>query len=259
MELQRLMLQSQVLRPITERLLKDAGLAKGMRVLDLGCGPGDVSLLAAEIVGPMGSVVGIDRAPEAVATARERARRDGLRQIEYQVTSVEDFSPGERFDLVIGRYVLIHQTDPAAFISAAARHVRLGGTIAFHEISLHHRCHSLPLATVWDDMAQWLDIAFRAAAPSWDAAGRLVEHFLRAGLPYPVLFAEMPVGGGENSPLYAWMAATLRSLMPLLLGLGAVTEEDVAIDTLERRVRASVVAAKAQVDVPSQVCAWTKL
>jgi SAM-dependent methyltransferase len=180
-------------------------------------------------------------------------------KIEFQVTSTEDFSPRERFDLVVGRYVLIHQADPAAFIKATARHVRPGGTIAFHEISLHRRCHSLPLATTWDDMAQWLDIAFRAGAQSWDAAGRLVEHFLRAGLPCPVLFAEMPVGGGENSPLYAWMAETLRSLMPLLLELGAVTEDEVTIDTLERRLCASVVAAKAQVDVPPQVCAWTKL
>jgi hypothetical protein len=50
-------------------------------------------------------------------------------------------------------------------------------------------------------MAEWRNIGFRSGASSWDAAGRLVEHFLEAGLPCPELFAETPVGGGENSPL----------------------------------------------------------
>jgi hypothetical protein len=60
-----------------------------------------------------------------------------------------------------------------------------------------------------------------------------VEHFLQAGLPCPELFAEMPVGGGTNSPIYKWLAETLRSLMPRLLELGAVTEEEVSIEPLK--------------------------
>jgi hypothetical protein len=108
-------------------------------------------------------------------------------------------------------------------------------------------------------MAAWLDIAFEAGAPSWEAAGRLVEHFLKAGLPCPVLFAEIPVSGGENSPFYAWLAETVRSLMPRLLELGAVTEEEVSIDTLEDRLRAGAVAASTQIDVAPQVCAWARV
>jgi ubiquinone/menaquinone biosynthesis C-methylase UbiE len=69
-ELKRLRFQATILRPITERLLREAGIKEGMRVLDLGCGPGDVSFLAAEIVGPSGSVLGIDQAPEAIGAAR---------------------------------------------------------------------------------------------------------------------------------------------------------------------------------------------
>jgi len=90
-------------------------------------------------------------------------------------------------------------------------------------------------------MAEWLNIGFRSGASSWDAAGRLVEHFLEAGLPCPELFAEMPVGGGENSPVYGWLAETVRTLLPHLLELGAVTEEEVSIDTLEERLRSEAV------------------
>ena len=63
-EIQRLKNQAAMLRPITERLLRSAGIDAGMRVLDLGCGAGDVSMLAAELVGPAGFVVAIDRSQE---------------------------------------------------------------------------------------------------------------------------------------------------------------------------------------------------
>jgi cyclopropane fatty-acyl-phospholipid synthase-like methyltransferase len=52
------MLQADNLRPITTRLLREIGLAQGMRVVDLGCGAGDVAMLAAEMVGPTGAVLG---------------------------------------------------------------------------------------------------------------------------------------------------------------------------------------------------------
>src|SRR5208337_5280181 len=83
-EIRRLMHQASILRPITERLLRGAGIGRGMRVLDLGCGAGDVSMLAAELVGAAGSVVGIDRSQEAIAVARERAQTARLGNIDFE-------------------------------------------------------------------------------------------------------------------------------------------------------------------------------
>jgi ubiquinone/menaquinone biosynthesis C-methylase UbiE len=71
-ETRRLMLQASILRPITERLLKDAGVEPVLQILDLGCGADDVSMLAAEWVGASGSVVGIDRDPAVLAVAEGR-------------------------------------------------------------------------------------------------------------------------------------------------------------------------------------------
>ena len=88
-----------------------------MRVLDLGCGAGDVSMLAAELVGAAGSVVGIDRSQEAIAVARRRARTAELRHVHFEEATVGAFSGTQPFDMVIGRYVLIHQADPVALIS----------------------------------------------------------------------------------------------------------------------------------------------
>ncbi|HET7447040.1 MAG TPA: class I SAM-dependent methyltransferase [Methyloceanibacter sp.] len=105
-ELRRLILQAEILRPITERLLKEAGIKLGMRVLDLGCGTGDVAMLAAELVGPKGDVVGIDRSDEAICLARDRASRAGYGNIEFRSGAAEVFADFATFDLAVGRYVL---------------------------------------------------------------------------------------------------------------------------------------------------------
>jgi len=91
-EMERLITQSQILQPITKRLLTEAGLTHGMRVLDLGCGAGDVSFLAAKIVGSQGKVIGIDQASEAIALSKDRANQGSYENAEFYATSLEEFS-----------------------------------------------------------------------------------------------------------------------------------------------------------------------
>jgi precorrin-6B methylase 2 len=73
-EIERLRLQALCLEGLTRRLIKECGIEPGMRVLDIGSGVGDVAVLVAEVVGPSGSVVGIDAAERAVEAYRHRAR-----------------------------------------------------------------------------------------------------------------------------------------------------------------------------------------
>src|SRR5271165_1747413 len=94
-EIRRLMTQAATLRPVTERLLRNAQIGPGMRVLDLGCGAGDVSFLAAQFVGSTGLVVGIDRSREVLGLASERAQAAGWRNISFEQASVEAFSSPE--------------------------------------------------------------------------------------------------------------------------------------------------------------------
>src|SRR6516165_9107300 len=72
----------------TRRLLLDAGLRRGMRVADLGCGIGTVTALLAKLVGPEGEVVGIDRSPAQLAQASERSSRSSanVRYVEASAT-----------------------------------------------------------------------------------------------------------------------------------------------------------------------------
>ena len=105
-EMQRLIFQAAVLRPLTERLIRDAGIRPGMRVLDLGCGAGDVTMLVAEVVGVSGNVIGIDRSPEALALAQKRVGDTPHHNITFAQCAVEDYADTASFDAVIGRYVL---------------------------------------------------------------------------------------------------------------------------------------------------------
>jgi cyclopropane fatty-acyl-phospholipid synthase-like methyltransferase len=72
-ELARLEAQGRSLAAPTRMIFAEAGIPPGMRVLDLGCGAGDVAFVAAGLVGPGGSVVGVNRSTQALARACLRA------------------------------------------------------------------------------------------------------------------------------------------------------------------------------------------
>src|ERR1700716_247058 len=65
-----------------------------------------------------------------------------------------------------------------------------------------------------------------------DAGGRMIALFHDAGLKQPTMLCEIPVAGGPDSPIYAWMALTLRSLLPQVEKIGAATAAEIDIDTL---------------------------
>src|SRR5262245_7046982 len=82
-ELERLIAQAKIVSPFTRQVLQDGGLSKCMRVLDVGSGAGDVAFLAADLVGPSGEVMGIDRSLDALKAARSRVRDMGNRNISF--------------------------------------------------------------------------------------------------------------------------------------------------------------------------------
>src|SRR4051794_15450575 len=83
-EIVRLQKQNLFLEDFTWRCLQDAGVKPGMKVLEAGCGAGDVSLMLAELVGPGGQVVGVDFNPQVLETARGRARAAGFNNLVFK-------------------------------------------------------------------------------------------------------------------------------------------------------------------------------
>ena len=128
--IQRLVKMGRILSPFTQRLLVDAGITKGMTVLGMGCGPGGVSLLAADLVGPEGFVLGVDANPIVLQLAEARSRDASLTQVTVRVADLRDLALDETFDTVVGRLILQRLREPAAVLSRLATHLRPGGIVA---------------------------------------------------------------------------------------------------------------------------------
>src|SRR5689334_2745261 len=83
-EVARLDLQAGAIAPATALLLQAAGIGPGMRVLDLGSGPGHVALMVAEMVGPEGSVLGVDQSAALLEVAERRRQEAGLANVAFE-------------------------------------------------------------------------------------------------------------------------------------------------------------------------------
>ncbi|WP_416981031.1 SAM-dependent methyltransferase [Streptomyces sp. T028] len=261
LEHRRLMLQARILRPSTDRFLRLGGLRPGMSVLDLGSGMGDVSMLAAGIVGPRGRVVGIDRDPVTTGKARRRARGEGFDgSLEFEVADLDDFDTGERFDAVVGRYVLLYQKDPAATLRRFARLLRPGGIMVFHEFDFVVPNPTFPPCPLWDDSYRLLTDVYEAIGTPPDFGRRLNRAFLDAGLPSPTVECQGPVAAGEKSPLFPWLAYSLRVLEPALAKTGlSLPAGLVCDDTLPDQLEKAVVEQGSQVLGALQYGAWTRV
>jgi SAM-dependent methyltransferase len=256
-ELRRLAMQSAFWGELTEEVFQRAGIDVGMHVLDIGCGPGDVSFLAARLVGPSGSVLGIDRSEDAVKRASQRAAEHGLGWCRFAVADVDAFATDQRFDAIVGRLVLMYLNDPAQTLRSLVRHLRPGGIVAFHEIILNSmRC--VPPVPLMSRVGQWVITAFERAGAELDMGLRLDATFRAAGLPPPESHAAARPVAGDDSAGYAVLAAVTRSLLPAIEKYGIATKAEVDIDTLADRLRDATVAADACWLSPVLVGAWIR-
>jgi SAM-dependent methyltransferase len=259
-ERERLTRQAALLEAITERLLREAGLEAGMRVLDVGSGVGDVAFLAAELVGRHGSVVGIDIDGDALHAARQRAELLGLRNVTFVEGDLGSAAPDGAFDAAIGRLVLAYLDDPAAALRAIAERVRPGGVLAFQELDLDPEVHarSFPEGTLWDETGRRVIETFARAGTQLRMGRQLFAAFLAAGLPAPVMHEEALVGGGADFAGYAWLADVAGTLAPRTEKLGVAATDELGLETLAARIREDAVARGAIVWSPPLIGAHAR-
>src|SRR6476646_11890400 len=115
-ENRRLIRQAAALSPLTERLIRDAGISTGHRVLELGSGMGDVAMLVARLVGPTGEVLGVERDPNSIKIAQSRAHEAGLQNISFSQSDITQLHGGKLFDAAVGRFILQFVPDPVAVV-----------------------------------------------------------------------------------------------------------------------------------------------
>jgi ubiquinone/menaquinone biosynthesis C-methylase UbiE len=111
-ELDRLSLQGANVRAIYTTAVPRSRPASGNAWLDVGCGSGDVALLASELVGPTGAVVGIDRAAAAIVRAKARAESQRMSNVQFVEGDPTLIRVDDGFDAIVGRLILMYYPDP---------------------------------------------------------------------------------------------------------------------------------------------------
>lgn len=257
-ELQRLGVQARLIEPITRRYFVDAGISRGMRVLDVGSGAGDVAFLVAELVGPSGEVVGTDRVVAALQTARQRAKDRSLSNVTFEEGDPTEMSFPAPFDAVVGRYVLMYQEDPAATLRKLASHLRPGGIVVFHE-PYRSGLRSFPPVADYDRGWGLVDETFRRSGADPTMGIKLHATFVAAGLAPPWLRMESVLAGGATSSDHVHFEMdVVETLLPEMERLGVATADDVVADTLADSVLKQVIATESVVVGRSEVGAWTR-
>jgi SAM-dependent methyltransferase len=256
-ELERLTRQARAFEPFTRLLFQQAGLGQGMRVLDVGCGSGDVAFLASELVGPRGAVVGVDRAPQAVAWATASAQARSASGVQFLEGDPALVAFDEPFDAVVGRLILMYYPDPVGALAKLARHVRPGGLVVFQELSLaDSRSH--PPAPQFDGAVAWIERTLAASGARMRLGRELYSVFRAAGLPEPSLRLDALIGGGGDAIACTLVADVIESLLPAMEKLGIATAEEVGLPTLTERLREDVEAGGGVVLTPELIGAWTR-
>ncbi len=123
---------NRAIRACGQRLLELVALQPGERVLDVACGTGNLSLPAAQGVGPTGRVVGVDLTPGMLEEAKSKARGLGLSNIDLRVGDAERLDLEDAsFDVVLCGLGIMFVPDPQAAATEWLRVLRPGGRVAF--------------------------------------------------------------------------------------------------------------------------------
>jgi ubiquinone/menaquinone biosynthesis C-methylase UbiE len=155
-------------------------LKPGMRLIDLGCGPGSITIGLARYVAPA-EVVGVDRAEEALTAARRQAGDERVGNVRFEQADVYELPFQDAgFDVVYGHQILQHLADPVAALREAKRVLRPGGYLAVRDAdygTMTHHPHD-PMLDEW--LGEYHEIARRNGGEP-DAGRRLVEWVRAAG------------------------------------------------------------------------------
>lgn len=219
---------------ITDRLLIAASIGLGMRVLDIGCGSGEVSRLAARRVGAAGRVVAIDADAGALIAARAATAAESLTNIDYVQGDLSELSlEGPAFDAVIGRRVLMYLPDPKRVLRRLADLLRTGGVLAFQE---HDRTMVPGRIGAWplhDSACRWIWDTVKSEGADPHLGFALPQLLAAAGFKVEHVSAEAVIQGLDPDRS---MAGVVRAMLPRIVGRGVASAAEIDIDGLDARL-----------------------
>ena len=219
-EIERLGLQHRVWRPTVLDCWQRAGIGPGCRVLDVGAGPGWATVDLAEIVGPSGEVIAVERSARFLQAAQAVCEMRGLRHVRlHDADLMTDAIPAENMDYAWCRWVASFVSSPDILAQKIAAALKPGGLAIFHEYAAYDSFRILPAAEWLTQLKKHVVESWRANGGEPDVAGEVVRSLADAGLRLreakPLVFCLRP-----SDPMWQWPATFIETHMPRLVELG---------------------------------------
>ena len=252
-EIERLDRQAASIESATRLLLRASGIARGMRVLDLGTGLGHVAMLVADMVGPEGRVVGIDNSAKLLDVARVRAT--GRAQLQFVEGDVRSWRDNEPFDAIVGRLILFHLADPVDVLRHHAAALRPDGLLIALDFDVGASRSEPPVALA-DEVLGWVKAAFHHAGADPTIGVKLTLLMAQAGLVGVQGFGVQGYMGPDDAAAPALLSGVARGVAPQIVAAGLATPEQIDIDTLEARLAAALHSRGSVILSPTLSGAW---
>src|SRR3954447_22921112 len=219
----RLHVLHNIYSPAGKRILLQAGLTERMKVADFGCGVGVVARMLAQIVGPSGSVTGIDMDGAQLEQAAELCAGEGLQNTRFVKASAESTGlPRNSFGVVSCRFLLLHLTQPPACLREMRAVLKPGGIIVVEDGDLASAT-SVPrgptdaFATLFGRLGPTRGLNYSLARDLHQMVK--VEGFLDAN----VQMHQPAIIDGEDRSFLKW---SVEEAGPALLDAGIITSDE---------------------------------
>jgi ubiquinone/menaquinone biosynthesis C-methylase UbiE len=189
--------------PTTLPLLHRAGIREGMTCLDLGCGAGEVTFEIARLVGPSGTVVGMDMDVVKLEIAHHRAVQEGFRNIEFRQANVFEWNDNSLYDLIYVRFLLTHLPECDRVVPKLLRALRPEGALAVEDINFAGYV-SHPANSAHDRYVHLYREVVRRRGGDADIGPKLLAMFAAAGaqqLGLSVVYPEHKPDSGKDISL----------------------------------------------------------
>jgi SAM-dependent methyltransferase len=240
----RLNVLHQIYSPMGREVLLEAGISEGMTVADFGCGPGAVSRMLASLVGASGSVTGIDFHAPQTEEARRLAAMEGVTNTSFvRADACNTGLPGNQFDLVYCRFLLLHLMDPASCLREMWRVLKPGGILVAEDGDLASACSVPP--TALDAFADLFSRLGPMRGVDYSLANRLWHLVGDAGFTITNVKVHQPAErAGLSGLLLKW---SVEEAGPSFVAAGLITSEQLerTVMEMERAVKDSEVLALA--------------
>jgi len=181
-ELARLGVQHRAWQPVVLECWQNAGIAAGSRVLDVGAGPGYATVDLAEIVGPSGRVVAVERSGNFVSAIERTISERSLSNVEvHELDLMNDELPAGPFDFTWCRWVLCFVSDPNLLVGKISSALRKGGRAIFHEYGHYTTWQFFPRRATLEEFRSHVIATWQASGGDPDTGLQLPSWLTKNG------------------------------------------------------------------------------